>query len=219
MIYALYGNEKFLINEEIKAVINKNEISKLNINTYDLLNNSLKDILEDALTISLFDEKKLIIIENSYIFTGNVPKENQDIPLEELINYFDNINPDCIIIFVVNSDKLDERKKIVKKLHQVATIKNFSKNTNPTDFVKERFKEYEIDNQVIRLLIDRVGTDLGILAQEIQKIKLYKDIDKTVTKEDIISLTCKNIDIDIFELIDRIIMQDKDKAFLRSIRV
>ena len=212
MIYTLYGNEKFLIVEEINNIINKNNISKLNINNYDLLNDSLKDILEDVLTISLFDEKKLIIVDNSYIFTGSVTKDNQDLPLEELINYFDNINPDCIIVFIVNNEKLDERKKLVKKLHQVATVKSFVKNTNPTEFVKERFKDYKIDNSTIRLLIDRVGTDLGILAQEITKIKIYKDTDKAIKEEDIIALTSKNIDVDIFELIDKIVTKDKDNA-------
>ena len=203
MIYAFYGNEKFLIQEEINNIVNKNNISKLNICNYDLLNDPLKDILEDALTMSLFAEKKLIIVDNSYIFTGTSSKDNQDLPIEELINYFDNSNPDCIIIFIVNNEKLDERKKIVKKLHQVA---------NPTEFVKERFKDYKIDNSTIRLLIDRVGTDLGILSQEITKIKIYKDTDKIITGEDIVVLTSKNIDVDIFDLIDKIVTKDKDNA-------
>lgn len=212
MIYALYGTEKFLIHEEIDLIASKNQISKLNISNYDLLNDSLNDILEDALTISLFEEKKLIIIENSYIFTGSTSKENQDVPLDKLMEYFEHINPDCILIFVVNNEKLDERKKLVKKLHRVATVKSFSKNATPTDFIRERFKGYQIDNSIIHLLIDRVGTELGILDQEITKIKLYKEEDKNITKEDILSLTAKNIDIDIFDLIDKIVMQDKEHA-------
>ena len=74
MIYAFYGNEPFLINKEINKIIKDNNISDFNISNYDLSEFSLQDIIDDALTVSLFDEKKAIIVNNAYIFTGTAVK-------------------------------------------------------------------------------------------------------------------------------------------------
>lgn len=212
MIYAFYGNEKFLIQKEINKVISDNEVSNFNISNYDLAIDSLKDILDDALTISLFDDKKAIIIDNSYIFTGTSIKKEKDDNLDDLLNYFEHINPECILIFIVNNEKLDERKKIVKTLHKIAKVKDFNKPSNPTEIIKTWLKDYKIDFSTMNLLIDRVGTELGILEQEVEKIKIYKDNDKEITKDDILNLTSKNIDIDIFDLIDKIVGHNTEKS-------
>lgn len=212
MIYAFYGNEPFLINKEISKIIKDNNISDFNISNYDLSEFSLQDIIDDALTVSLFDEKKAIVVNNAYIFTGTTIKKDKEDNLDTLLEYFEHINPDTVIIFISNSEKLDERKKIVKALHKYATIKEFSKNANPNNIVKEWLKDYQIDYKDINLLIDRVGTNLGILEQEVEKIKIYKDQDKKITKEDILSTTTKNIDVDIFELINKIVEHDTEHA-------
>ncbi len=64
-----------------------------------------------------------------------------------------------------------------------------------------------LENQ--KLLVDRVGNNLYELHQEIEKLKQYKDADKTITKDDIINVTVKNVDVDIFNLIDNIISKKK----------
>lgn len=212
MIYALYGNEDFLIKKEIDNIIKNNNISSLNISNYDLTIDPLKNIIDDALTISLFEDKKLIIVDNSYIFTGSTIKDEKKDNVEDLLDYFEHINPDCILIFIVHNEKLDERKKIVKVLKKIATVKSFSKVSSPNDYAKDLLKDYNIEPAIIRLLIDRVGTDLGILEQEINKIKIYKNDDKLITKEDVIELTSKNVEIDIFDLIDKIVNKDKEHA-------
>lgn len=212
MIYTFYGSEEFLIKKEIEKIIKNNNISSLNINNYDLTTDSLKNITDDAQTISLFDEKKLIIVDNSYIFTGSTIKDDKKDNPEDLLEYFDHINPDCILIFIVHNEKLDERKKIVKTLKKIATIKSFTKVSTPNEFIKELLIDYQIDFRLIGLLIDRVGTDLGVLEQEINKIKIYKGNNKQITKEDIINLTSKNVEIDIFDLIDKIVTKNKESA-------
>ena len=70
MNYLLYGLETFLINTEIKNIINKHNIEEINISRYDLEINTIKEILDDANTVSLFSSNKLIIVENSFIFMG-----------------------------------------------------------------------------------------------------------------------------------------------------
>lgn len=210
MLYLLYGTENYLIKKEIDKILDTNSIEKINVSEYNLEIDNFRDIIEDANTISLFADKKAIIVNNSYIFTGkNVKSENDP---ELFLDYFKNINPDSIIIFTVDSEKLDERKKLVKEIKKVGTVRDFNKKNDLTDILKNMFEDYNVSIQDIRFMIDRCGNNLDILSQEANKIKIYKDIDKNITREDIINLTSKNIDIDIFGFVDTIVNKNKNKA-------
>ena len=70
MVYLLYGTVDYLINKTIYKIINDNNIDEFNINKYDLTNSLLTDIINDASSMSLFSDKKIIIVNNAYIFTG-----------------------------------------------------------------------------------------------------------------------------------------------------
>jgi len=210
MLYLLYGLEKYLIDQEINKILTTNKIEKINITNYNLEESNFLDIVEDAQTISMFGDKKAIIVDNSYIFTGKTIK-NECNP-ENFLEYFKNYNPDTILIFNVLHEKLDERKKIVKEIKKIGVVKEFNKSVNLNAIVKDMFEDYVISYSDINLLIDRVGNNLEILAQEIYKIKCFKDDDKNINSEDIINLTNKNIDIDIFSFIDTLINKDKEKT-------
>jgi len=73
-------------------------------------------------------------------------------------------------------------------------------NDNPAEIIYLRKVLYF----TIRFFIDRCGSNLDILSQEITKIKTDKDNDLNIIKEDIINLTTKNIDVDIFGFVDKI---------------
>ncbi|MGE5455533.1 MAG: DNA polymerase III subunit delta [Ignavibacteriales bacterium] len=213
MIYLFYGKEDYLINKEIKKILSDNNIDNINVNSYDLENVLLNEVIDDALTISLFSDKKVIICNNSNLFTGS-KKTILDPNIEELEKYFDNINPDTIMIFTVNDENIDDRKKIVKKIKSIGTVKDFNFSNNINNIVKDMFKDYKINLSSINLLIDRVGTNLNLMEKEVDKIKLYKFDEKEILDEDIINLTNKNIDMDIFHLIDNIISKNKESALI-----
>ena len=210
MVYLLYGLEKYLIDKEIKDIMKKNNIDSININSYDLNVETIETIIDDCMTISLFSDKKGIIVYNSNIFTAK--KNNIEQNISVLEQYLNNINPNTILIFTSYEDKIDERKKIVKSFKNIINIKKFSNDTNINNIVKDMFKDYQINNSTINLLIDRVGKNLAIISQEVDKIITYKNEDKNISDSDIIMLTNKNFDIDIFALIEAIITKDKSKA-------
>lgn len=212
MIYLLYGTINFLIDQELKKILTKNNINEIDITKYDLEVESFKNIIEDASTMSLFGDKKAIIVNNAFIFSASTKtKETKEDPTI-FENYFNNINPNTILIFILNSEKLDERKKLVKNIRKIGIVKDFNESNNLTDIVKKLMEDYKISFSDINLLIDRVGKDIYQLNNEIDKLKIYKIDTKTITTEDIINLTTKTIDTDIFELIEAIISDDKTKA-------
>ena len=211
MIYLLYGTEDLLIKNEINKIIDDNKIDEVNISRYNLEEVLLKDIIEDANTISLFSDKKLIIVDNSYIFiraTKKVIEQDTDI----LIDYINKPNPLTILVFIINNEKLDSVKKICKLIKEKGKILELNTPSNINNYVLKLFDDYKIDYNNVNLLIKRVGNDLGILKEEVDKLKIYKIDDKIINKEDIINLTNKNIDTNIFTFIDNIINKNKIDA-------
>lgn len=201
MNYLLYGSIDYLIRKEIKKF--KDKIS--DITEFDLNDAALDDIINDAATLSLFSNERLIIVYNSYIFTS---KKNQKVDTTELEKYLKNPNSNTTILFVVNEEKIDSRKKIgnlVKKIE-------FNDVSNINKIVLDMFTPYSINNDNLNFFIKRVGNNLNLLEQEALKLKTYKDNNKEITKEDIELITIETIDIDIFHLVDNIILNNKEKA-------
>ena len=205
MVYLLYGTKNFQIEEEIKK-LSKN-IDNMNISKYDLNNDLLSTAIQDAETISLFSDKKLVIVDNANIFTTTTSKDS-----ELVEKYLNHINEYTILIFIVHNDKLDSRKKITKLIKKVGTILEFNDELDSTSLVRRLLKDYNIDYNTIKLFIDRVGHNPLIIQNEINKIKIYKGNDNNITRDDILNLTTKMIEIDIFKLIDYIVQKNKDKA-------
>lgn len=205
MVYLLYGTKEFQINEEIKKIC-KN-IDEMNISRYDLNNDLLSLAIEDAQTLSLFEDKKVVIIENADMFTGSTSKDSEIVQ-----KYLDNINENTTLIFIVHNDKLDTRKKITKLIKEKGKVLEYNDELDTISLVRKLFKGYNIDYKTINLFIDRIGNNPLIIQNEINKIKIYKGNDKNITDEDILNLTIKLIEIDIFKLIDYIVKKDKEKA-------
>lgn len=211
MVYVLYGKIDYLIKKQIKNIINDNNIDDINIIKYDLEQDSLTKIINDCNSVSLFSEKKLILVYNSYIFTGSTKKgvEQDTTILEEYLN---SINEDNILIFIVNNEKLDERKKITKLIKKNCYVKEYN-SVDTISIVKNLFDDYSISLDLIKYLIERVGDNLPLLSSEIEKIKIYKNSDKLIIKEDIDNLTSKLLEENNFKLIDAIISKNKNLAF------
>lgn len=203
MVYLLYGLNDFEIDSEIKKLTK--DYDKMNISKYDLTETDIKEVINDAETFSMFADNKVVIAENAIMFTSSGANT------EIIENYLNHINPHTILIFTVNAEKVDERKKITKLIKKNYKLISFNEASSPSAFVKRQLSEYNITSSVIAFLIDRVGSNPLILENEINKIKAYKD-DKTITKEDIVKLTNKNQEIDIFKLIDDIVEKNKDEA-------
>jgi len=213
MTYVLYGLENYLINKKIKEIISENNISDFSISKFNLEQFLLENIIDDANTPDMFGEKKLIIVENAYIFTGTIKKNALEHKIDTLTDYLNNPNENTIIVFKVDNEKLDVRKKIVKLIKEKTQVFEYNKLNNINSFVKELLKDYKIENNNISFLINRVGDNLNNLENEIEKLKIFKFEEKIITKKDIEDLTIKNIDLNIFTFIDDIVSKRKEKAY------
>lgn len=213
-IFVLYGEEAFLVDKYIKSIVTSKKINTI-IN-YDLSEKQVSLMLEDASMISLFEDSKIIIGYNADFLSGNQKKESIEQDYKCLDKYIDNPNLNSIIIFVTDSDKLDKRKNIVKKLMEKAEVKEFKKLSDYelNNFIKKIFEQdkYHIKEKAIYELIDRVGNNLLALSNEIEKLKLYKLDNKNIELEDVKEMVMKYDFDNIFALSDAVVKKDVGTA-------
>ena len=211
-IYLLYGIDKSLIDNKINEIKKKININEFDIIKYDMNIDSIDNIINEISMPSLFSNTKLLLVNNSTFFSSS-----KSIDTTELEKYLENISKSIYIIFTCNVEKIDSRKKICKLSDKIGKVIELKKGdrTYIINHLKDYINEngYKIDNYVLNKFIDKVGDNISILINELNKIFMYKIEDKTILEIDIDKLTVKNLEEDIFKLTDFIIKKDKFNCF------
>ncbi|MBR2603986.1 MAG: DNA polymerase III subunit delta [Bacilli bacterium] len=209
-IFLIYGNEDYLINKNLNEIL-KSINSNDNISRYNLDTDSIESVLIDASTVSMFDDKKVIICDNSTFLTSEGKLEND----ENFLRYIENAFKDVYLIFIVRNEKLDERKKIVKSLKKVSKVIvcNKIENYDLSNYVYEYIKEngFKIDRKDIETILKRSLYNLSIITNELNKLFVYKKDNKNITSEDIDKVITSNINDNIFDLTNMVVNGEKEK--------
>lgn len=207
--HLLYGEDKALLNKEIDDLKKKLSINEDDIIYYNV--ESINDIIDEALTISMFSLNKFIIIDcTSYL---SEKKEIANIKLLE--DYFEHYNPNNYLVFVSYKDNVDSKKRLVKLITSKGKIKKVEVTTEYlSKYINEYliFNEYKMTSLDITYLINRIGTNINNITNELDKLMLYKIEDKQITSEDIEKLVEENIDNPIYDLVGFILKNDNSNA-------
>ncbi len=210
--FLVYGNDSFLIKNNIKKIIKRKGTKESNIIFYDLTENSIEEVIEELNTFDLFDNQKIVVITNTIFLTSENKKEGYNTDL--LLEYLEKTKNDNILIISVDGS-IDERKKIVKETKKLCEVIECNKlrdyEIEETINKKFKIKGYKISNP--KLILDRTGNDLQIINNEIDKLMMYKIDEKIVTDEDIINLIPRKIDDNIFDLIDAVTKKNTKRSF------
>ena len=216
--YVFYGKDRNKTDKNsLDFGLIKNEVDKLikkidtnDIVYYDLDSVSLRDIIEDASTISMFSDKKIIVIENAFFLCAN---KNID-DLEMLENYINHPNINTYMIFVSLTEKIDTRKKITKLLASKGEVLELNKidDNYIVNYVNDYLKENNYKMEDINYFIRSVSSNLYDIKNELDKLMMYKLNDKYISNSDIDNTTIKTMDEEIFTLTDSIILKDTIKS-------
>jgi len=210
MIYFLFGQDTYRSRQKMKEIIEeykKRHQSGLNFIKLDFNEKEFSDLKQTIETVSMFDEKKLVVLEG--VFQQSAYFQ------EELLNYLKkrkiDSDKDSIVIFW--AEKIDEKNKLFQFLRKKAKIQEF-KLLQPSklkEWVKKHIKEQggSIENQAIEKLIDCIGNDLWRMSNELDKLIAF---DKKVKKENVEKLVKSKIDTNIFETIDALGQKNKKQA-------
>lgn len=216
MIYLIFGEQKLLINKLVDKITKESlvEINEFNFVVYDATKTPLFEIINDAESMSFLGDKKIIVIDNAYFLTGENVKVNFEQSFEELNRYLESPTESTVLIFTVTASKLDERKSLVKTLKEFAKVyalDSVSKYDLPK-VVRQMFtqKKMSIDNDALKEFIARVGDDMYLISNEINKLSNYSD---HITIDDVKALTSKTLEDNIYLIGDYLIEKNMAEVF------
>ena len=210
MNYILYGENENELEKFIEKTMTESNIENKVI--YNYKECQIEDVIEECSYLDLFGSKKMVILNECEFLTAKSTLESK-----LLESYIENPNLSTTLIFKIITDKLDERKKLVKYLKtKVKTIefKPLSENSIIT-YIKEYFekKEFKIDLDTVREIEQRLKSNTKVIDKELEKLYLYKINEKTISKEDVKKVIKKYNDNNIFDLVNAVVKNDKNKIF------
>ncbi len=211
-IYLLYGEETFLLEQQLKKIKKIFGEAIKGINYILIDENNIQEIISDIETPAFGYQNKLIIAKNTGIFKRESKGKNSGVSKEikdKINNYLkDNIeiiNDTVILIFV--EDEV-EKNSIYNTIEKIGQICNFEEQ-KPFQIVK-RIKnvcnayKVNIDENVIQYLIECCGTNMQDLMNETRKLIEYSGENGIIKKQDIDLLCTKKIESVIFDLTDNL---------------
>lgn len=194
MIIYFYGKDKYRISEKVKEIINAHrEKNKSGFSSFK--DAQIEDIRREMLSVSMFNEKKLVIVYDFAI-------SKEFLSQVELFQSSPNV-----LLIINDKDANIDCKKQEFELLSGSKLKEWTRN-------KIEAMKGKIDEDAILLLIEYVGSDLARMENEINKLVNYSS---SISLSDVKKLVRDKDEVNIFETINSIARKDK-KGALRSIK-
>lgn len=204
--YLLYGGEAYLkklYRDKLKAAIIPDE-DNMNYSYFEGKDMNQKEVVSICQTLPFFSERRLIVIENSGLFKSSNELADQ---LKEL--------PDTTIVIFVEME-VDKRNKLYKLVKDQGTISEMNglDEQNLKLFISSLLKAEgkRITENTITHFMDRTGSDMEHMRNEVAKLASYTGDRDLITIEDIDAIVTVQITGKIFQMIDAIASKQQDRA-------
>lgn len=204
--YLLYGSEEYLkklYRDKLKHAIIADD-NEMNYSYFEGKSVDPVKVSEVAQTLPFFSDHRLIIIEDSGLF-----KSQSDMS-ELLLNI-----PDSTVIIFVESE-IDKRNKLFKMVRDRGTVSEMNglDEQNLKLFVASLLEQEgkRSTEATIHYLLDKSGTDMTNICNEVEKIISYSLDRDIITVEDVDAVATTQITGKIFQMIDAIGSKQPRKA-------
>ena len=209
-IYFLMGEEPYYI-DRISDFIAENVLSEeergFNQMTIYGRDSNVEDIVSNAKRYPMMAERQVVIV-----------KEAQDLSrtIEKLVDYAENPQPTTVLVLCYKYKKLDKRKKLHKVIAKSGVIfegKRLYENQVGDWIIKTmKSRGFGISPKAAQMLVEFLGTDLGKIDNELQKLQLICPEGTTISPEIIEENIGISKDFNNFELRKAIGEKDSLKA-------
>lgn len=209
-IYFLMGEEPYYI-DRISDFIAENVLTEeergFNQMTLYGRDTNIDEIVSNAKRFPMMAEYQVVIV-----------KEAQDLSrtIEKLVDYAENPQPSTVLVMCYKYKKIDKRKKLHKTLAKTGVIFESKKlyENQVGDWISKTLKSrgYSISPKASQMLVEFLGTDLGKIDNELQKLQLICEKGSNITPEIIEENIGISKDFNNFELRKAIGLKDSQRA-------
>lgn len=180
-IYFLMGEEPYYI-DKISDFIEENVLSEEERGFNQMLiygrDASIDEIVSNAKRYPMMAERQVVIV-----------KEAQDLSrsIENLVSYAESPQPTTVLVVCYKYKKIDKRKKLYKTIDKSGVIfegKRLYEN-QVGDWITKNLKSrgYSISPKASQMLVEFLGTDLGKIDNELEKLQLICPQGTTISPE------------------------------------
>lgn len=212
MLIFLYGPDTFRSRRKLNEVIEqykKANPTGLSLNFIDFKEKDFADFKNAVETVSMFREKKLVILKNLF--------GSDKIAQEKFLDYSDKIKKsDDSVVVVYETGETDKNNPLFKSLCQKPVMFqefNLLSSQRLIEEVGQMFRAAKtaIAPKALEKLVFYVGNDLWRMSQEMEKLINYKG-GAAIEEKDIDFLIKPKISSDIFATIDALAERKKAAA-------
>jgi len=206
MIIFLYGQDTYRLKEKTREIIDhyrKTQKSGLNLKYFDSENLEFGDFLAGLRSVSMFGEKKLLVLKNIASNKGFQ---------EDFLKEIKKLAASEDVILFSQEGEAPERA-FFNSLKKNAKCQEFRllKGQQLRNWVGKKLGKQSIDKKALDRLIEMVGNNLWQMSNEIKKLSDYRS-GRTIQLKDIELLVKPKIEADIFKTIDAIAAKNKKEA-------
>ena len=203
----LYGEERYLRMQYFNMVMKYfgADPNDMNTNCYEGKGAMLGQVIDQAETLPFFAEKRVLVFRDTGIF-----KSGGDM----LAEYLENPCESAVFIFC--ESEVDERSKIFKVVQKNGTAAQIDYQSKEAllsvigSFLKKEGKM--ISTSTAEKILEKIGTDMGMLRSELEKLVTYCIDKDVITSEDVDVICSENIEDRVFDMLDAIADKNAKKT-------
>ncbi|TAI48929.1 DNA polymerase III subunit delta [Flagellimonas allohymeniacidonis] len=209
-LYFLMGEEPYYI-DKIAQYIADNVLAEEERGFNQMVlygkDSNLEEIVSSAKRFPMMADHQVLIVKEAQHLSRTI---------ENLVSYAENPQPSTVLVLCYKYKKLDKRKKLYKTVQKNGVIFESKKlyENQVVDWIRRTLagKGYRITPKACVLLVEFLGTDLGRIGNELDKLTLILSKTDEITPELIEKHIGFSKDFNNFELKKAIGEKDMKKA-------
>ena len=221
MLYILYGEDDFSLREalaELKEGMGDKELLATNTTILPGQNLTLQQLIITCDTLPFLAPKRLVLVEGLLSRFEPQDKEKhalkpKDSEWQAFREYISRMSESTVLVLV--DGELKRNNPMLAELAPLAKVREFKslKGDRLRDWMQSRAKNLEcnIAPPALKLLSELVGSNLGLLSIEIDKLCLYAQ-GRRVEEHDVKSLVAYAQETNVFNMVDAILERNASKA-------
>ena len=205
-VYLIYGEEDYL-RKQYKDRMREALIGDdtMNYNYYEGKGISVKELIDVGETLPFFNERRLIVVENSGFFSSSQ---------EELAGYLKE-KPETTCFLFVEKD-VDKRNKLFKTVSALGYAANMTAPDERTliRWISGILKKEQrfMREDAMRHFLERIDTDMENIRRELDKLVVYTDGAQEITVGDIDEVCTVYTESQVFDMVRSVAEKQQSKA-------
>lgn len=202
-LYLLYGEEKYDLEQMVEKLKKKMDRLEEGINFFYLTMDTIDQLTDVLQGVTFFGSEKLIIIKET--------------KLKFEVALLESLDEDTLVIVI--EDSVDKRTSEYKKMAKIAECMEFKHmdQKQMIDYIMQILKKYQVKISLedATYLQSICGEEKSNVINELQKLVIYLEEEKVVTRQIIDDVCSKTLNAKIFDVLSLIVNKQKQKAILQ----